>query len=387
MQHLYTPERSPGPLTQSNEVLTTRSGRQVAKRPAESSPLTAKSAKGARKAKKPKQRNEGVRLVQPLSEIAISYPSVVVFDIETFVNRSKEDRQEESSKSKKIKRPLNAFILYRKAYQKVAMAYCGTNLNQSASEFCGESWRDLEPEALRKQFKQWADIEVRKHKEAHPAYKYVPKKGDGEVDKELEANGDGEYIDKKTSRSTRRAREQTQELQQPQYGLDLQETTNNLYNLQTAPHYDASFQSSLALPQLQWTESTSQAPSFLEPYVPTEAAIGTTNPGGANDQATDGLMDPSWLSQNPADIMQRIDPQLLPSAYDSEWNLDQTPGLFDSLGPDQHFGTVVPDLGADGAHNTFLTGQAQDWGIQEANDNRIGEGISFEDLLNMEKAE
>ena len=70
---------------------------------------------------------------------------------------------------------MNAFMLYRKAYQNLAKVLCTQNNHQVVSQVCGDGW-PLEPEAVRAQFNEWARIERENHQRAHPKYKFTPSK-------------------------------------------------------------------------------------------------------------------------------------------------------------------------------------------------------------------
>ncbi|KAK3933474.1 high mobility group box domain-containing protein, partial [Diplogelasinospora grovesii] len=97
-------------------------------------------------------------------------------DIEAWIHRPIEVRRAEIGTGKqpgKIKRPLNAFMLYRKAYQNRAKDLWKHRSHQIISQMCGKSW-NLESESIRNQFNAWAKIEREKHQEAHPSYKFTP---------------------------------------------------------------------------------------------------------------------------------------------------------------------------------------------------------------------
>jgi len=103
---------------------------------------------------------------------------IPVADIESYVNRSTETRRAEIETGKnpgRVKRPMNAFMLYRKAYQQRAKEWASQHNHQVVSRVCGMSW-PLEPETVRTQFKQWADLERDNHQKAHPDYKFTPSK-------------------------------------------------------------------------------------------------------------------------------------------------------------------------------------------------------------------
>lgn len=142
------------------------------------SPLRARQTKSPRprKPKKPKIKAEKkvAKLDKPLSELTKSWKHLPVADIEAFVNRPVEERRKEVV-GKKVKRPMNSFILYRKAYQNRTKDWALQNNHQVVSQVCGESWH-LEPEEVRDQFIEWARIERINHRNAYPAYKFQPTK-------------------------------------------------------------------------------------------------------------------------------------------------------------------------------------------------------------------
>lgn len=145
------------------------------------------------------------KINRPLSEIALERSDIPAFDPAKFACRSIEERHRTIKKGDRIRRPLNAFMLYRKTYQEVAKSLCTKTNHQQISTICGRSWRDLEPLRIRKKFEQLAQVEKRKHIEAHPGYKYIPisnKKAKLEDGVEMNANGDvtdgNDYIDERS---------------------------------------------------------------------------------------------------------------------------------------------------------------------------------------------
>jgi hypothetical protein len=116
-------------------------------------------------------------LDKPMSELT-KHSSIPIADIETYVHRSSEVRRQEVETGKnpgRVKRPMNAFMLYRKAYQQRAKEWASQHNHQIVSRVCGLSW-PLEPEHVRQQFKAWADTERDNHQKAHPNYKFTPSK-------------------------------------------------------------------------------------------------------------------------------------------------------------------------------------------------------------------
>ncbi|KAL1900372.1 hypothetical protein Cpir12675_000954 [Ceratocystis pirilliformis] len=114
----------------------------------------------------------------PLSRLAAQFPNVDIADIDGFINRSSEERHVELRVGKnpgKVKRPMNAFMLYRKAYQKLAKTACSQKNHQYVSQICGDSWA-LEPMSVKDRFNAWAVTERVNHHAAHPEYKFSSNK-------------------------------------------------------------------------------------------------------------------------------------------------------------------------------------------------------------------
>ncbi|KAK2073637.1 hypothetical protein P8C59_007905 [Phyllachora maydis] len=120
-------------------------------------------------------------------------------EIAAYVGRPTETRLVELQQGKnpgKIKRPMNAFMLYRKVFQDDARKLTSETNHQILSKVCGISWRN-EDESLSAQFRAWAEMERQNHALAHPDYKFTPSKsskakprrGGGAYDDEAEAEG------------------------------------------------------------------------------------------------------------------------------------------------------------------------------------------------------
>lgn len=169
-QHYSTPATSPPSPLRNTETRVTRRGKATAARKASPAPRK-------KKVEKTKAVKKSPHLSGPMSEITKDSP-IPVIDIETYVNRSAEERRQEVREGKipgKIKRPMNAFMLYRKAYQNRAKGWCSQHNHQVVSQVCGQSW-PLEPDRIRQQFNDWAKLERDNHQKAHPGYKFTPSK-------------------------------------------------------------------------------------------------------------------------------------------------------------------------------------------------------------------
>jgi hypothetical protein len=168
------------------DTMRTRSGLAVNKALQPLKPLPQTKSRPSRspkikKAKKDKAKPENriAKLTEPLSELTKGWDHVPIVDIEAYVNRSAEERRKEVAEGKipgKVKRPMNSFMLYRKAYQNRTKDWCLQNNHQVVSQVCGDSW-PLEPESVREQFNEWSRIERENHQNAHPGYKFSPSKG------------------------------------------------------------------------------------------------------------------------------------------------------------------------------------------------------------------
>lgn len=182
-----TPATSPPtPSMNHQEMMRTRNGLGLQRNHQNLRPMPdsrsriAKSPKPERKPKRTKIKAESkvAKLEKPLSELTKDWTHVAVVDIDAYVNRSAEVRRKEVEEGKipgKVKRPMNSFMLYRKAYQNRTKDWCLQNNHQVVSQVCGDSW-PLEPDSVKDQFSEWARIERINHQNAHPGYKFSPTK-------------------------------------------------------------------------------------------------------------------------------------------------------------------------------------------------------------------
>ncbi|RFU33101.1 hypothetical protein B7463_g3250, partial [Scytalidium lignicola] len=191
-QYDTPPPGSPTPSSNDG----TRSGllnrRAETSQPKERSkaPARARIAKPRKPQKnKSKTDKDGARLETPYSRLAKGREQAIIADMESWVNRSASVRHQEIKTGKnpgKVKRPMNCFMLYRKAYQ----ALCSENNHQTISKMCGQSW-DLESEDVKERFHEWARMERENHQLAHPEYKFSPSKAGNEKVARRKTAGDG----------------------------------------------------------------------------------------------------------------------------------------------------------------------------------------------------
>ncbi|KAL7909882.1 hypothetical protein GGI35DRAFT_402971 [Trichoderma velutinum] len=136
-----------------------------------------------------------------LSQVAAARGSAEAFyeTAKRLVSRPTEERlDEERTPQGNPKRPMNAFMIYRKTYQGIANELRSVNNNhQQISKLCGESWH-LESAVFRKEFKRLAKTDSLYHSIAFPGYKYAPSKNKKGGDELVEGRGST-----KTGRVTR----------------------------------------------------------------------------------------------------------------------------------------------------------------------------------------
>ena len=121
-------------------------------------------------------KDEKPKLIEALSQSAELYPNEII-DPVAYADRSIEERRQKSRKEGKIARPLNSYMLYRKAYQQVARRVLSNDQQQFASRIVGESWNRWEPKHVKAKFRDLAKTDHKKHHEAFPSYKYTPTQG------------------------------------------------------------------------------------------------------------------------------------------------------------------------------------------------------------------
>ncbi|MCJ1475598.1 hypothetical protein MMC13_004261 [Lambiella insularis] len=116
------------------------------------------------------------KLDAPLSELTKDLTHIPIRNIEEWVNRSAEVRnQEVEQRNGYVTRPMNSFMLYRSAYSDRTKSWCTQNNHQVVSSVTGESW-PMEPPHIREQYTEYARIERDNHQKAHPEYKFSPSK-------------------------------------------------------------------------------------------------------------------------------------------------------------------------------------------------------------------
>lgn len=209
----YTPETSPPGVSHPAPPIrrSTRGSKQ-----SQVNPTHCKDNRISKPEQRKKNKQKGERtgkqkeppiIHRPLSELAGGYPEVEMPNIEAYVQRSTDERVKEVIENDKnpgkIKRPMNSFMLYRKAYQNLAKAL-SQNHHNVISRVAGQGWA-LEPKHIQQQFEDWSEIEKRNHRLAYPNYKFAPaktKKGRAQSEDRPELD-DPEYVPGRNAKGNR----------------------------------------------------------------------------------------------------------------------------------------------------------------------------------------
>lgn len=160
----------------------------------ESSPSSRMSQSPRPRKKKGKDKQLVYQIEEPLSVMTKEY-DVPVEDMNTWVNRPNADRYVEvDGKQKgKIPRPMNSFMLYRRAFKERIKKWGqqGDN-NQLISSVAGLSW-NLEPEEVKAEYARLAIVERDNHAKAFPHYKFAPIKNTKKRERDDDDESDGEW--------------------------------------------------------------------------------------------------------------------------------------------------------------------------------------------------
>jgi hypothetical protein len=145
---------------------------------------TSKSVRQARRAASYNSRYIGSTLVgqvdRPLSETTAYITNIPLKDIDQWAHRSPDQRLQEEKQKGRVRRPMNAFMLYKCAYHKRTQElFIQKELQavsqQNISRVIGASW-GLETCHIRQKYKRLARIDRDRHKMTFPDYKFKPKK-------------------------------------------------------------------------------------------------------------------------------------------------------------------------------------------------------------------
>lgn len=345
-----------------------------------------------RKMRNSKRREHASSLGKALSEIAAELPHIPVPDAAAFATRAIEQRHEEATLAGKVKRPLNAFMLYRKSYQNVAKTCCTRNNHQQVSAVCGDSWTSCESPDVVGEFNRLATIERQMHEQAFPNYKYDPlhlKKGD---DKDatpalpLDTSDLGHVNGRGPTRGgvVKRNRRNT-----PKYN-ELQHSNNGGY-LQTVDEQQP-LQAGPIASHCYWTSPTLQthSASYSEEqhaYLDSSSFQTHFMPSGENRLAS--RSSPPVVRGLYGDTMDHhmnyteifIDPSLLPCQPSMVYDLPNCSLAIQAqwypLAVERsRTETMMPNLDMGESYDAYLRGTEQDWKIEP-----LDEPSQFEDWM------
>lgn len=273
--------------------------------------------------------------------LATESPHISVEDPSIFAHRSVETRRREAEKGGKIKRPLNAFMLYRKSYQNVAKTQSVRNNHQHVSSICGESWSNREPPAVVERFNQLAVIERKMHEQAFPNYRYDP----------VNVKPRDPLPSAGTSAATVADRFQQQRPSTKRRATTKLGTSTSASGSAYMPGGYAGNQNSAAV----WAVPGWTMPNHIPFAQPIPA-----------QPMTQAYFDSSQIPMAyghygmPQNYMV---PPMTQGAFDGQMGSENWP-LWDMF-PDQ-FGDTIPDLDLYGGHNEYLRGTEADWEVEDA---------------------
>ncbi|RCI08910.1 hypothetical protein L249_4921 [Ophiocordyceps polyrhachis-furcata BCC 54312] len=366
----FTPETSPLLSTDGEEYTTASLDPIVSKKSCfanshqRHSGRVEKRRKPPRIGLKPGVVTQFVQLDKPLSQHMKDKGDADIFDVTAHVHR--ETRKSEVAEGGKVKRPLNAFLLYRKHVivfiKKTFLAEENKNNQQVVSRICGDSWK-METDEIKAKFKKLAQEEKKMHGKAFPGYKYTPKTG-----KKPENEADGtkpeNSLPKSPSASTVAgpgdsvaSSHAVRESQPPTY----------------RPPSQTAMQNSRADDGYSSTPRSAQQQLLHYPGYNDDFAC-NWNQEGLQPQAYDYcLMQPRQLPVAPAEAY--IDPTFLPSMEEPVYHWHSTDDVIpghQGWHPQNYslneMGMTMPDLDINGAHSAYLRGAQDDWEIEQLGD-------------------
>jgi hypothetical protein len=179
--------------------------------------------------------------------------NIDVRDMEQYVRRGTAQRikEKEAKGDRDGRRPQNAFVLYRTAYQHVVGLACNEVKQNNISVEVGKSWH-CETHEVKERFRALADIEKVEHALAFGVKKYNPKK--------KQADGKRSLADRKASGSKRAKASRTADLRAPPRSPE-----PSYYRIEGTPSAEVP-----SLSSYQGTPMTSSVPTpqlgYAQPY-------------------------------------------------------------------------------------------------------------------------
>ncbi|KAJ5659525.1 High mobility group superfamily [Penicillium longicatenatum] len=118
----------------------------------------------------------GVQIGAPMSVTTAHMLHIPIRDMHAWAHRSAEERIEEARKTNKIKRPMNAFMMYRSAYAERAKALINQTNYQVVNREISFSWA-AEAEEIKNHYRDMSNIEKDNHHRTFPEYRFKPNRG------------------------------------------------------------------------------------------------------------------------------------------------------------------------------------------------------------------
>lgn len=125
--------------------------------------------------------------------------SAPIQDAMAVATRSPTTRRAEATRKGKTIRPMNSFMLYRKAYSDRIKQWSGDDSNQNVSRVAGASWK-LESKVNRDYYQMCADIDFANHQKTFPDYKFAPRKTKKTVNYDEDSDSESDHAPRRSRR-------------------------------------------------------------------------------------------------------------------------------------------------------------------------------------------
>ncbi|KAL7942284.1 hypothetical protein V8C42DRAFT_331890 [Trichoderma barbatum] len=354
-----------------------------------------KERRTERKTKSRKLGEHTISLTKALSQIAKEMnPHKDLSDgARAFAYRTVHERRQEAQTAGKIKRPLNAFMLYRRTFQDVAKSYCTRNNHQQVSTVCGESWTTCEPADITALYNDLATAERQMHETAFPNYKYDPSYSKKEDVKDqassLPANVTG--LELVHGRSlTRGGRVKRNKKKAPKY-IDFQHLGNEVYLQAIGEQPPLPATAITSLPY--WTSPAAQTypspyPEEQHAYIDSSAyqthCVTTADDNCSADRCSPPVIHGLYGDTVDAHINYTeicIDPSLLPCQPNMVYDISNCSvaiqGHWQPVSIERpRTEAIMPSMDMGGSYDAYLRGTDQDWQVEP-----LDEPSQFDDWM------
>ncbi|UKZ78068.1 hypothetical protein TrVFT333_005802 [Trichoderma virens FT-333] len=282
--------------------------------------------------------------------------------VEAFATRSIEKRLREKAKNDgQVKRPLNAFMLYRRTFQKMVSVFCkGEKENhQEISKATGYCWRNLEPQKI------------------HDIFERLGVKGKGKARGKAGGSTKGGRVTRNNTKAPKlqylpeevllQAVDEKEQQQQQQQQLQQQQQPLPANAFASHPYW--------AFPAIQ-ASPVVYAEEYYHVY-PDPTPYQTRNMAASNDNPPTGRMSPPVVHGLFVETAEPhttfadpcVDPSLLYQQPNITYEMPSIVAFQRQRTPvpteRSHMRTTLPSLNTTSPHDAYLKGVDADWEVKE----------------------